>query len=452
MSSTLAIVLTVALGILLVVGLGALVLYKRFERTAALRAPRPVQPSVSPQQELSALGIIEIRPKARRGSDSPAPDPSGSPASASEDATLDVADLLEETSPLDPLPEPDEAIEVPREEASEEASEVVETEPRGARRQDPAPAPPRSDKAAASPEARVGGRPDLIPMLQAIRSSAGGYTVCLVRHDEDFRYELVAIVSESPQALAAGSILIHPGVLDEALQMAPVSIKDIGSDEVTWEGLGYYRMPVSVRQAAIVPVRVPDDENAYLLIIDALAWRDLDDPWQRLLLGQFATLIGTYMASPLPGDAAQKDKLRIRPRREIIAEEMERARENGRSLSLALIYLNRAEAIADQGVKALGAAERALKKNLQQAAQTGRLERFGELTYGVFHDEDVTEVEAWALRLQEDLAADTEHLAGGVSIGIALLKDRHATPDDFRADATEALREAFETGACTIIE
>ncbi len=70
----------------------------------------------------------------------------------------------------------------------------------------------------------------------------------------------------------------------------------------------------------------------------------------------------------------------------------------------------------------------------------------------MFHDNDVSAVEAWALRLQEDLGAGDDVLAGGVSIGIALLKERHTGPDEFRADATEALREAFETGACTIIE
>jgi hypothetical protein len=289
-------------------------------------------------------------------------------------------------------------------------------------------------------------------MLQAIGASAGGYTVGLVRQERDHRYEILAMVSESEQAVMSGEIEIHPALLVEALQMAPVSIKDIGTEDITWEALGYYRQAAPVRQAAFVPVRVPDDIFSYLLVIDALAWRDLDDPWQRLLLGQFATLIGTYMASPLPADAAPKDGLRIRPRREIIAEEMDRARESGHSLALALVYLNRAEEMAGQGVKALHAAERALERGLKAITPTGRMERFGELTYGVFHEDNAAGVEAWALHTQEALAAVGELLAGGVSIGIALLQDRHTSPDEFRADATEALREAYETGACTIIE
>lgn len=431
MSSTLAIVLTVVFGILLVVGLGALVLYKRFERSAIGTRTIPSLPTVPPQQELSALGILEIKPRARRADTPPAP------ASVS-------------TPVLSPVVEPvSELITVRDEEAEPEQEPVVSVERDHSAVE---PDPPVSPGSASAPVTRSDGRPDLVALLQAIRASAGGYSVCLVRQDGGNRYDVVAIVSEDEHVRAEKSISIHPSLLVEAMELAPVTVKDIGSEETTWEALGYYRHPVSVRQVAVAPVRVPDDELAYLLFIDALAWRDLDDPWQRLLLGQFATLIGTYLASPLPGDAIQKDRLRIRPRREIIAEEIENARTNELPLSLALIYLNRAEAVAGQGVKALGTAERALQKALQEALLDGRLERFGELTYGVFHHEEVSDVEAWALSLQEQLAADTEHLAGGVSIGIALLHERHTTPDALRADATEALREAFETGACTIIE
>jgi len=32
------------------------------------------------------------------------------------------------------------------------------------------------------------------------------------------------------------------------------------------------------------------------------------------------------------------------------------------------------------------------------------------------------------------------------------LQERHQSPEQFRADATAALREAYETGTCTILE
>ncbi len=142
----------------------------------------------------------------------------------------------------------------------------------------------------------------------------------------------------------------------------------------------------------------------------------------------------------------------MRPRREIIAEEMEQARARDQLLALALVYLNRAEDIAIAGEHAVGDAEHLLKARLTQAARNSRVERFGELTYGVFYDGDLPEVEAWGAQIQETLAQETGLLEGGVSIGIALLQDRHQTPDAFRSDATDALREAYETGTCTILE
>jgi hypothetical protein len=131
---------------------------------------------------------------------------------------------------------------------------------------------------------------------------------------------------------------------------------------------------------------------------------------------------------------------------------MERARTENHPLALALIYLNDAEEIAGESEKAIGVAERAMADRLEASSEGSRLERFGELTYGIFREEPVSEVEAWALHLQDLLVREGDWFARGVSIGIAILNDRHVGPDSFRADATEALREAFETGACTIIE
>ena len=54
--------------------------------------------------------------------------------------------------------------------------------------------------------------------------------------------------------------------------------------------------------------------------------------------------------------------------------------------------------------------------------------------------------------VQRVMAEESGWLEGGVSIGIAVLQDRHEGPNDLRADATEALREAYQTGACTILE
>ncbi len=126
------------------------------------------------------------------------------------------------------------------------------------------------------------------------------------------------------------------------------------------------------------------------------------------------------------------------------------ARARNQLLALALVYLNQAEALADEGLVA--EAEHVLAARLRQTTGHRRIERFGELTYGVFCDGDLPEIEAWGAQVQQALADETGLLEGGISIGIALLQDRHQHPDDLRTDATEALREALKTGTCTILE
>ena len=48
--------------------------------------------------------------------------------------------------------------------------------------------------------------------------------------------------------------------------------------------------------------------------------------------------------------------------------------------------------------------EQALEAYLRQTSAQGRVERFGELTYGVFFREDVNTIATWAGRLQSGLA------------------------------------------------
>jgi len=115
------------------------------------------------------------------------------------------------------------------------------------------------------------------------------------------------------------------------------------------------------------------------------------------------------------------------------------------------VYLNRAEEVADQGEVSVMAAEQIMSKRLRDVAAPSRVERFGELTYGIFYHAPV-EVDAWASRIQEALLEDPLLPEGGVSVGVAMLQKHHTGPSEFRADATVALREAYESGACTILE
>jgi len=151
------------------------------------------------------------------------------------------------------------------------------------------------------------------------------------------------------------------------------------------------------------------------------------------------------------GEAADREAS-PRPRREIIAEEMKRADRDHADLALVLVHLNRAESIARRGPEAVAAAEGALQDRLYQAAPNQRVERFGELTYGVFYRGGLRNIEPWAVDLQKQMDGAAGTLEGGASIGVAVRSARHSGPESLRADATDALREAYKTGTCTIVQ
>jgi GGDEF domain-containing protein len=157
-------------------------------------------------------------------------------------------------------------------------------------------------------------------------------------------------------------------------------------------------------------------------------------------------------AKDVQEDAPDGSDQKPRPRGEIIAEEMDRADRNNTHLALVLVHLNRSESIARAGEKAVASAEKALRDRLYEAAPEQRVERFGELTYGVFFRGGLSHVEPWAINMQDQMDAATGELEGGASIGVAMRGPRHDTPEALRADATQALHEAYKTGTCTIIE
>ena len=465
MSGTLAIILGAIALALILIGLGGMWYNRRLKGPSSLSYQVPAVSAKSHEEELSALGILEIKPRTRESEDQ-------SNAVESDIQIIEVEDedaVDQDSQDEDTLQDEVEEVEDDTEVAAEVEEEIVvaqdiqhdtEDVDSGVEEME---APVEMlgtdvllEDASEGRKAGVSRREALFRLLNAVQASVDGYTASLIKKDNAGRCNVEAIVSLNPQAISSQSFVLHKLFNDLLIEEGgpAVLVKDISAEEDTREILNYYDTSVPVRQVAIAPIKAPsDEEESFFLLVDALGWQDLDDPWQRLMIGQFATLLGTFMSTPLTeGESGDYIKPRVRPRREIVAEEIDRARSGNQPLALALIYLNRAEAIAGEGGKAISDAERAMANRLEQAVNGGRLERFGELTYGIFQDEEVSEVEAWALQLQEELLQEGEYFEGGVSIGIALLQDRHKDADEFRADATEALREAFETGACTIIE
>jgi hypothetical protein len=239
---------------------------------------------------------------------------------------------------------------------------------------------------------------------------------------------------------------------------------------------------------ALAPVARPESSDTVFLLADATAEVDLGASQARSLLEHFADTIGLLLDAEDPkgerGDAladdgdggegevseaptdgapapetdtdtepapdAETEEDAPRPRREIIAEEMQAADAAGEDLALVLVHLNRAESIARRGDEAVTSAERHLRSRLEDSAPGQRVERFGELTYGIFVRSGVDKVEGWAAHLQDTMAQEAGELEGGVSVGVAVRDDRH-DPEGLRTDATDALLEAYETGTCTII-
>lgn len=462
--------ITIILGSLLIVaGAVGLFLFNRSRRTKSTYKVPPVR-SRTAEQELSDLGILEIRAK----------EPASKTATSDEVSPVEdegevfEVEMDEEHSSSDqaqnetaPVSGEDTLELMPSEDASSESADhpeekeesVVEKEQvleHSGLIEDANVLSEISEEASdAAQRTAVSRRETLFRMMNAIQASVDGNTACLVKKEGPGLYNIEAIVSQNPQAIKVGSSSLSATLIDdENIQDSAVTILEIKGSSSSYEKLGYYKIPVDIRQVAIARVKIPDNQDIYYLFIDALAWQDLDDPWQRLMISQFSTLLGTYMATPQPDEKAlASDKLRLRPRREIIEEEIAKARETNQPLALALVYLNQAEEVAEEGPKAVRDAEKEFEQLLTEILDEVRIERFGELTYGVFHEDNVSEVEAWALLLQEEIESEGGfYFEKGVSIGIALLQERHKNADDLRADATDALRESFETGACTIIE
>jgi GGDEF domain-containing protein len=425
-------------GVMVVISLISLIVFlrRRHRRQAIERYVR----TPDPQDDLRALGILEIRPK-------------GETASARTD-----------------LPAPEERAEAaPREErpavAASEAAPRAEAEASGGdgteglvaaegdlmsiggedmliqvRELDPA--------AHISVEAVADGYDEgaLAPALRSLRSALGAHTVCLLRKEEiAMRYHLIGVVSRSGYARSHGSFTARVPLMTADMVEAPMTVRNVHETDLPAQSLGYYCEPIAVRRVALAPVACEPSNGLCFLLADAKREDAFETPRDEAVMTRFAGVFGVL----LDGGGAEAEAVAetVRPRREIVAEEMAQARAEGRPLTLALVYLD--VSTGDEAGDA-GAADDALRARLNEAVPGARVERFGELTYGVFHREPLADIEAWALGLQARL--DDASLPGDVFVGVALLQDRHETPDDFKAEATAALYEAYETGTCTIIE
>ncbi len=435
--------LFVASGVALAVSV-ALILQRVQRRRASHQkvSSAYAQKQSTDDDELNALGILDIKPRDRSmqsDADETSPRDTAAPSAA------DRASIEREKDSV-------ENVATKKGVSASGSAESNGIRPRN-RPQTTLAVKERSQTIRASMDEDSDGSKDvLLPYLQSLRAVLGAQTVCLLKQDEkSLHYHIEGVVSLNAYARSGGDFATRVPLIQTRDSKSATCIRRISEDDLPPGNLGYYRETIAVKQLAVAAVPRPSAPSTYFLLADSMQEGALDTPRQRALLSHFARLLGAIIE---PGDQAETLDVYdyVRPRREIILEEIEQARSKELPLALALIHLNDAELIARQGDGDIKEAERALASQLRYTARDARVERFGELTYGVFFHADGPAVEGWAVDLQHGLTETPGPLQGGVSIGIAFLQDRHRDADAFRQDATDALREAFDTGMCTIVE
>ncbi|MBT8401402.1 MAG: hypothetical protein KJO98_13060 [Rhodothermia bacterium] len=388
------------------------------------------------EDDLNSLGILEIRPKAANGShrdvakphgeDVPETQTSVNESAAAADGAEPVAEVPARNSSAighQPMPPVRKKADASRLDAFVESSH-------------------RSSSVFQMISVAEDRAPDVLgPCLESLASAINANTVALIRQTVE-EWTLVAIVSQNAYARGASILPVTSEMPFRATGKGKVVVEDVSKADWDVTDLKYYRGEIAIREVARVDVPTSPDDERVILVADSVRRGVLDSAQSKRLLQQYARLLGTLL------DA--KVGTPLKPRREIIAEEIQDARVDGRPLALALVLLNRADKISER--ETMEEAEAALIGHLAGTSDEIRVERFGDLMVGVFHRSDVTEVEAWAARVQADLADLTGPLEGGVSVGVAMMTDRHSRPEMLRADAAAALEEAFESGACTILE
>jgi GGDEF domain-containing protein len=414
-------------------------LWEAYQRQRASTRSASAPPD---DDSLEELGIMDVRPQEREGGNNGASgDASGDPGPSVAPSADSAGTAAEAVSASSTSGLPEAGTEAGATQTRESMTEAT---------------PASSD------------RPVLDPYLESLRAAIGADTVALLRQEDVMlEYTIEALASRHADVQRSGSFETQAPLLSATMSRRPVTVQRLDDEEQP--DLPYDDSPPSLTQRALAPVAEPDSPATVFLLADATAEADLGASEVRALLERFADTIRLLReaeespgpeASPEPSvddgrdpepsspEPASSDA--PRPRREIIAEEMAAADAGEEDLALVLVHLNRAESIARRGREAVDTAEQLLQTRLEHFAPGERVERFGELTYGLFPRRDVEAVEEWAADLQATLAQETGELEGGVSVGVAV-RGTHHDPEELRADATEALREAYETGTCTIV-
>jgi len=393
-----------------------------------------MQAPEQPDEDLASLGILDIKPRGA-GADE------GEPSDENEMADDSVSTAAEAPSNAEEKPAPTRDRSVSPTAAQAHVAGVSKARQRRKK------ARIMVSEASSETKADV-----LIPCLRSLRASLDAYSVCLLRQEDvPLRYEVEVMISQNSYARSGGTYSSKEPMLSGHRALVPVVYPRVGPNGFPKAKLGYYHEPINVRQVAIVPVVPKQYDELFLLVVDTVNEDGLEAASVRVLLEQYARLVTTILDTLDTSPHADEAPDAPRPRREIIADEMEQARTLSHPLSLALVYLNRGEALSGDGSADVQDLEDQFESRLRSVALDARVERFGELTYGIFYHGSHDSLAEWASGIKEAFPEEDGAFEGGVSVGVAPFQERHDAADELRSEATAALQESFQSGECVIV-
>ena len=371
---------------------------KRQSRSDQL-STQPIPDQPKPE---TAEGILSIRPVSAKSTDSD----------------------QQETKTYPP---PAEAQSEP---SQEDTIEMPETEP------DPPSSNANNGKTRFSSLPNPNDSRSLNGILEGFRCAIGGHAVGALRQisDDGREFSILGTAGLDWAKTRGDRFRCQVPLLSSSQRLA---IRSVNATDLPARYLSYSFNAGVITRVAVTRIGA----TSIVLLIDTVDEYGLMHPRTVDLIKLFAQTLNLlfYREDPL------------RPRHEIISEEMAQARVRGQELALALVLLNDAESISKLGPSLIQQVEESMQASLKRSAMSHRVEKFGELLFGVFTDGRRANLEIWHEQVRAAFAEDNDDLDGGVTIGIAVLNERHTDAIAFREDARKALLEAYDRGGRTVI-